>query len=141
MANHVGPNTSQRQGYKMVPTMAANSTENVQVSQRHVGPEPATIARNSSLQSTKEKYSLLIEENVFLDLFAMVFEEHNLKSSIIWKNEHSFSIIWPKIEQCYWHNMLLLLSQIYHERTPSFENFGHLINSLNPGAFCQKRIF
>ena len=32
----------------------------------------------------------------------MVFEEHNLKKR---------SIIWPKKEQCYWHNMLLLLAQ------------------------------
>ena len=28
-----------------------------------------------------------------------------------WKKEHNFSIIWPKTEQCYWHNMLLLLAQ------------------------------
>ena len=42
----------------------------------------------------------------------MVFEEHNLKkSSIVWENEHNFSIIWPKKEQRYWHNMLLLLAQ------------------------------
>ena len=56
---------------------------------------------------------LLIKENVFLDLFAMVFEEHNLKKgSIMCKNEHNFSIIWPKkssaagIMSCfYYHNL------------------------------------
>ena len=49
---------------------------------------------------------LLIKENIFLDLFLMVFEEHNFKEKY-----HNFSIIWPKKEQCYWHNMLLLLAQ------------------------------
>ena len=33
------------------------------------------------------------------------------KNSIIWKNEHNFSIMWPKRKQCYWHNMLLLQAQ------------------------------
>ena len=57
---------------------------------------------------------LLIKENVFLDLFAMVFEEHNFqKSSIISYNleKYNFSIIWPKKEPCYRHNMLPLISQ------------------------------
>ena len=40
---------------------------------------------------------LLIKENVFLDFFAMVFEEPiKKKITIICKNEHNFSIIWPK---------------------------------------------
>ena len=33
------------------------------------------------------------------------------KGSIIWKNEHNFSIICPQKEQSYWHNMLLFLAQ------------------------------
>ena len=33
------------------------------------------------------------------------------KSCIIWENEHNFNIIWPKKEQCYRHNILLLLAQ------------------------------
>ena len=33
------------------------------------------------------------------------------KSNISWKKENNFSTIWPKTEQCYWHNMLLLLAQ------------------------------
>ena len=38
------------------------------------GPEPATIARDRSLQLlAKGKDRLLIKENVFLDLLAMVF--------------------------------------------------------------------
>ena len=32
-------------------------------------------------------------------------------NSIIWTNEHNFSIMWPKRKQCYWHNMLLLPAQ------------------------------
>jgi len=36
----------------------------------------------------------LIKENVLLDLFAMVFRKAQLiKRSMIWKNEHNFSII------------------------------------------------
>ena len=45
----------------------------------HQPQEPATIARDRSLQSTKGNYSLLVKENVFLNLYAMVFEVHNLK--------------------------------------------------------------
>ena len=59
MANHVGPNNSHRQGYKMTLAMAADLSENLQLFQRN--------------------YKLLVKENVFLDLFVMVFEEHNLK--------------------------------------------------------------
>ena len=33
------------------------------------------------------------------------------KGSIIWKNEHDFSIICPPKEQSYWHIMLLFLAQ------------------------------
>ena len=79
MANHAGPNNSQRQGYKMASAMPADSIENLQLSKRNDGAEPATIARNRSLQSTKGKYRLLIKENVFLDSYTMVFEEQNLK--------------------------------------------------------------
>ena len=69
------------------------------VSQTNEGPESTTIARDRSLQSTKEKYRLLIKEQVFLELFVMGFEEPNFsffKVSVIWRNEHNFSIIWPK---------------------------------------------
>ena len=45
MANHVGPNTSHRQGYKKASAMPADSSENLQLSQRNDGPEPATIDR------------------------------------------------------------------------------------------------
>ena len=64
----------------MASAVPADLGENLQLSQRHDGPEPAIIARDRSLQSTKGKYRLLIKENVFLDLFVMVFEEHNLKT-------------------------------------------------------------
>ena len=57
--------------------MPAHWTENLQLSQRNDGAEPATIARDRSVQSTKGTYRLLIKENVFLDLFVMVFEEHD----------------------------------------------------------------
>ena len=79
MANHAGPNNSHRQGYKMASAMPADSIENLQLSKRNDGAEPATIARDRSLQSTKGKYRLLIKENVFLDSYTMVFEEQNLK--------------------------------------------------------------
>ena len=59
--------------------MPADSIENLQLSKRNDAAEPATIARNRSLQSTKGKYRLLIKENVFLDSSTMVFEEQNLK--------------------------------------------------------------
>ena len=97
MANHVGPNTSHRQGYKMASAMLADSSENLQLSQRNDGPEPATIHQRPLYIIANKNKRLLIKENAVLDLFAMVFEEHNLKkSSILWKNEHNFSIIWPK---------------------------------------------
>ena len=44
--NHVGSNTCHRQGYKMASAMPADSSENLQLSQRSEGPEPATIARD-----------------------------------------------------------------------------------------------
>ena len=44
--NHVGPNTSYRQGYKMVSAMPADSSETLQLCQRNDGPEPATISRD-----------------------------------------------------------------------------------------------
>ena len=69
-------------GHMSVPfigkAMPANSSENVQLLQRNDGPEPATIARHHSLQSTKEKYRLLIKENVFSDLLIVAFEEHTV---------------------------------------------------------------
>ena len=46
MGNHVGPNTSHRQGYKMSSAMPADSSENLQLPQRNEGPEQATIARD-----------------------------------------------------------------------------------------------
>ena len=46
MANHVRPNTSYRQGYKMASAMPADTSENLQLSQRNDGPEPATIGRD-----------------------------------------------------------------------------------------------
>ena len=46
MVNHVGPNTSYRQGYKMVSAMPADSSETLQLSQRNDGPGPATISRD-----------------------------------------------------------------------------------------------
>ena len=54
MANHVGPNTSHRQGYKIVSAVPVDSSENLQLSQRHDGPEPATIARDRSLHQQRE---------------------------------------------------------------------------------------
>ena len=74
------PFIGNRQSYKMASAMPAHSNEKVQLSQRTCDrPEPATIARDRSLQSTKGKCGLLIKENVFLNLFAANFEEHNLK--------------------------------------------------------------
>ena len=48
MANHVGPITSHRQGHKMASavSMPADSRENLQLSRRNDGPEPATVARD-----------------------------------------------------------------------------------------------
>ena len=56
--------------------MPADSSKNLQLSQTNDGPEPATIARPLYIIANKNK-RLLIKENVFLDLFAMVFEEHS----------------------------------------------------------------
>ena len=50
----------------MVPAIQADLSENLQLFPKNSGPEPA-------LQS-------LIKGNVFLDLFAMVVNEHNLKN-------------------------------------------------------------
>ena len=47
MANHVRPTTSHRQGYKIASAMPADTSENLQLSQRNDGPEPATIGRDS----------------------------------------------------------------------------------------------
>lgn len=66
----------------MASALPADSSENLELSQRNDGPEPAIIARDRSLQSTKGKYRLLIKENAFLDLFAMVFEEHKIKKKV-----------------------------------------------------------
>ena len=75
MVNHVGPNTSYRQGYKMVSAMPADSSETLQLCQRNDGPEPATISRD--LYILYKNKGRLIKENISLDLFAMV-----LKSTI-----------------------------------------------------------
>ena len=55
MANYVGLSTSRRKGHKVIFVMPANSSENVQSFQRNDGPEPATIARDRSLQPEKSK--------------------------------------------------------------------------------------
>ena len=57
IVNHVGPSTSHRQGHNMASAMPADSSENLQPSQRNDGPEPARIARDCSLQTTRGKYS------------------------------------------------------------------------------------
>ena len=113
IVNHVGPSTSHREGYNMA---SADSSENLQPSQRNDGPEPATIARDRSLQTTRGKYSrrgtcdttdiYIANKNwTFWTFwtFCHVFQRAQFKyeSSIIWKNEHNFRIIWPKSEQCY----------------------------------------
>ena len=79
MADHVGPSTSHRQGLKLASAMPVDSSETLQLSQRNDGPEPATIAGNSSLQAAKGKYRLLIKKKVFLDLFSMFCEERIFK--------------------------------------------------------------
>ena len=63
----------------MASAMPADSSKNVHLSQRTDGSEPATLARGRSLQSTKGNFRLLIKENVFLDVFAMVFDERSFK--------------------------------------------------------------
>ena len=69
MADHVGPSTSHRQGLKLASAMPVDSSETLQLSQRNDWPEPATIARNSSLQSAKGKYRLLIKKRYFWTYF------------------------------------------------------------------------
>ena len=46
MANHVGPSTSHRQGYKMASALPADSSETLQLSQRNDEPERATKTRD-----------------------------------------------------------------------------------------------
>ena len=107
-----GPNTSHRQGHKMASAMPADSSQNLQLSRRNDGARTSHNCQRSLHIIANENKRLLIKENIFLDLSAMVFEDHYLnKGNIIWKKEHNFSIIWPKKEQCYWHDMLLLLAQ------------------------------
>ena len=55
MANHFGPNTSHRQGYKLVSAMPADSSENVQFSLRNDGLEPATTGRDRYILANKNK--------------------------------------------------------------------------------------
>ena len=57
IVNHVGSSTSHKQGYNMASAMPADSSENFQPSQTNDGPEPATVARDRSLQTTRGKYS------------------------------------------------------------------------------------
>ena len=59
--------------------MPTDSSKNLQLPERNDAPELATIARDHSQLSTKGKYRLLIKDNIFLDLFALVFEDCNLK--------------------------------------------------------------
>ena len=70
MGNHVGANTSHRQGYKMASAIPADSSKNLQLSQRNDGPEKATIARDRYIYIANKNTRLLI----ILDLFAMVFK-------------------------------------------------------------------
>ena len=74
MVHHVGPNTSYRQGYKMVSAMPADSSETLQLCQRNDGPEPATNFQKPLYIIANKNKGRLIKENIFLDLFAMVFE-------------------------------------------------------------------
>ena len=55
------------------------SSENLQLSQRNYGPEQAPIARDRYNIIASKNKRLPIKENLFLDLFTMVFEEFNLK--------------------------------------------------------------
>ena len=67
------PFIGNRQSYKMASAMPAHSNEKVQLSQRTCDrPEPATIARDRSLQSTKGTNRLLPKEfeNLVLDFLA-----------------------------------------------------------------------
>ena len=59
----------------MASDMPADSSENLQPSQRNDGPEPATtVSYRQQGGSTVGE-----EDNVYLDVFAMFFKEHNLK--------------------------------------------------------------
>ena len=89
MTNDVGPNTSHRQGYKMASARAKTSLREMKGQIRE---NSHNLARDRSLQSTKGKCRLMIKEN----LFAIVIEESNFKSTILWKNEHNFIIILPQ---------------------------------------------
>ena len=89
MTNDVGPNTSHRQGYKMASARAKTSLREMKGQIRE---NSHNLARDRSLQSTKGKCRLTIKEN----LFAIVIEESNFKSTILWKNEHNFIIILPQ---------------------------------------------
>ena len=110
MANHVGPNTSHRQGYKMASALPADSSEKLIAlsSHRNDGLETAIATRDRSLQLTKGNHRLLLKKKCIFGLICHGFEEHNFKeSSIIWKNKHSFSTIRLKREERYRHNMPL----------------------------------
>ena len=89
MTNDVGPNTSHRQGYKMASARAKTSLREMKGQIRE---NSHNLARDRSLQSTKGKCRLMIKEN----LFAIVIEESNFKSTILWKNERNFIIILPQ---------------------------------------------
>ena len=67
------------QDYKMASALPADSSENLQLSQRNDGPEQGTIARDRYNIIANKNKRLPIKENLFLDLFTMVFEEYNLK--------------------------------------------------------------
>ena len=93
--------------------------QNLQLSQKNDGPEPATITRDRSLQSKNGNYRNLIKENVFWTYLPWCLKSTIWrKSSMTWKNRHNFSKIWPKQELCYWSMLLLLVftSTIYESQ-------------------------
>ena len=106
----VRSNTKNKQIWKRILIVSDNPIDT-----QHQNRDGIKIVANNSGETTPWRWGvsmwyiankdkrLLIKENVFLDLFAMFFKEHNLKkkSSIIWKNEHNFRIIWPKNGQCF----------------------------------------
>ena len=58
MANQVGPNTSHREGYKMASAMPADSSENLQLSQRNDQNQPQlseTVPYSQKSESTVEE--------------------------------------------------------------------------------------
>ena len=63
----------------MASAVPADSSENLQLSQRNDGPEQAPIARDRYNIIANKNKRLPSKENLFLDLFNMVFEEYNLK--------------------------------------------------------------